>query len=237
MGTDGLVLIGSNVFALKKAQHQVCWACTCIVAIMWHMADAVDLCDLGVNCSSLQTQMSEISFPSQWLSFVQLCHWWWVSTLDSGQSCVTSGGDSSSNSPVITASSEGHTHTISEHKIDSHKYEMCSKSFKKCRYLDSHMQLHLGHEPFSCTMCNRCSSHSNHLTVHLCTNTGDKPYSRDICKRRLSIHAEDLLHIDVSILERNPSDVTCVMFSSLITWLFSSTSGDTGNNPLHMWCM
>jgi hypothetical protein len=123
---------------------------------------------------------------------------------------------SSSNSPVITTSSEGHTHNKSEHKIDSHKYEMCSKSFKKCRYLDSHMQLHLAHKPFSCTICNRCFFPSNHLTLYLCTYTGDKPHSCDICINRL-IHMEDLLHIDVSILERNPSDVTCVMFSSLIT--------------------
>jgi uncharacterized Zn-finger protein len=125
----------------------------------------------------------------QW---AELCYIWWLRLFQ--QSCDYN-------------SSEGHTHNISEHKIDSHKYEMCNKSFKKCRYVDLHMQLHLGHEPFSCTICNRCSSHSNHLTLHLCTHTGNKPYSCDICRRSLSVHMEDLLHIDMTILERNPSDV------------------------------
>jgi KRAB domain-containing zinc finger protein len=162
-------------------------------------------------------------------------------TVDTGHSSATSSYDCSSTSrPVVIGHfneelSVHQTQDNSEQQVDlddnAHKCETCHKSFKKRRYLDTHMRLHLGDKPFLCTLCNKRFSRSSNLTLHLRTHSGDKPYTCDMCTKAFSSRGGLTSHMRAHTGEKPFRCNVCNLCFTHFATLYYHKRRHTGNKP------
>ena len=59
----------------------------------------------------------------------------------------------------------------------------CNKAFNQMQQLKTHLNMHTGNKPFSCTECSKQFTCKSDLTVHIRTHTGEKPFKCTVCTK------------------------------------------------------
>uniref|UniRef100_A0A3Q3EUM2 C2H2-type domain-containing protein n=1 Tax=Labrus bergylta TaxID=56723 RepID=A0A3Q3EUM2_9LABR len=106
---------------------------------------------------------------------------------------------------------------ITESDIKSLCCSKCGKTFKKKRYLTTHMKYHTDQKRFSCSECGKRFSRKGSLTRHMILHSGEKPFSCPVCSKRFN--QKECLTIHMAH-HRGEKPFSCSVCDQRFSWPF-----------------